>query len=98
MSKATHSFSSATWNASQLATNTDRLLACGGFSKRRGPHVAYRPVHAVEPTTCAVPVPPRRSPRARHLVAVAIALIVGGTTLLGVRVTHATPTSSVSGR
>lgn len=29
-----------TINASQLATTTDRLLAYGGFSKRRGPHVA----------------------------------------------------------
>jgi hypothetical protein len=30
-------------NWSQLATPTDQLLAYGGFSKRRGPHVWNRP-------------------------------------------------------
>lgn len=32
-----------TINVFQLATTTDRLLAYGRFSKRRGPHVSHRP-------------------------------------------------------
>ncbi len=69
-------------NAPQLATTTDRLLAHGRFSKRRGPHIAQRYAGPI-----AAEAPKRRL--APRLVMVAVLALAGSA--IGIGVTHAAP-------
>jgi hypothetical protein len=80
-------------NASQLVTATDRVLACGGCSKRRGPHVSRRYEPVIEERTVLVtplPVDARRS-FARRLVALAVLVLVSGA-VVGIRASQAAST------
>ena len=78
-------------NHSQYLTATDRVLAAGLITKRRGPHTMHRrfeyaPEH--EQATVCIREPPRHVRSATRLVAAAVALLLAGG-LAGARIAHA---------
>lgn len=89
-------------NHSQYVTATDRILAAGLITKRRGPHTMHRrfeytPEH--DEATVYVRERPRHGRSATRLVAAAVALLLAGG-LAGARIAHASsaPVSAITKR
>jgi hypothetical protein len=77
---------------SQYVTATDRVLAAGRITKRRGPHTMHQPFEYTPPqydeATMYVHARPRRARSASRVVAAAAALLLAGG-LAGARIAHA---------
>ena len=89
-------------NHSQYVTATDRVLAAGSITKRRGPHTMHRrfgdaPRH--DEATVYVRERPRHLRTAKRFLAAAVALLLAGG-LAGARIAHASsaPFSSITHR
>jgi hypothetical protein len=89
-------------NHSQYVTATDRVLAAGRITKRRGPHTMHRrfeytPQH--DEAIVYVRERPRHVRSATRLVAAAVALLLAGG-LAGARIAHASsaPASAIARR